>query len=684
MSMTNVSYRPEDLRNLVLLGHGGAGKTLLAEALLHRTGVISRMGSVENESTTSDFEPEARAHHHSTSSTLLFATHEKKELNFIDTPGHPEFVGPALAALSAVETAVIVVNATAGVEFNTRRLFHAAAEAGLARMIVVNKIDLAPDRLPRILSELKAVFGPKLHAINLPAQGRTAVIDCFEQDAGVSDFGSVKDAHREMVESVVELDDAQLEAYLSGARLPAQQLRSTFVKAMSAGQVVPVLFTSARTGVGIDALLKVIVDDVPSPVTGRRRRLLKHGLPVELDCTVDAPLLAHVFKVTTDPHLGPLAMVRVLQGKLDASTPFVSAADARPRKPGHVLKVEGRDHPELEAVACAGELVALARVENLHVDQLLHAPELKASFEVQKVTWPPPMLSLAIASRSRADDVKLGQALTRLTEEDQTFSFAHEPLTHELVLSGLGELHLKVMLEKLNNRARLDVRASAPTIPYRETIGQRAEAHHRHKKQSGGAGQFAEVYLRVEPLPRGGGFEFKSEVFGGSIPPQFIPSVEKGVHDALERGVLAGYPVHDVRVVVTDGKTHPVDSKDIAFRTAAKMAVRDALGRARPALLEPVVNLEVSAPEASVGAVTGELKTLRARVMGLDTQPDGMTLVRAQAPLAELSGYGSQLRGSTGGQGSFVIELAHYEPVPQHVHNKLVETRAAHRAQDSE
>lgn len=681
--MKPLSFRPDDIRNLVLLGHGGAGKTLLAEALLYRSGTISRMGSVEAESTTSDADPESRAHHHSTSSTLLFATQQNTELNVIDTPGHPEFVGSALASLSAVETALIVVNATAGVEFNTRRLFHAAAEAGLARMIVVNKIDLVPPaKLANVMADLKGAFGPKLHAINLPAQGATQVIDCFEHDAGATDFGSVKDAHREMVESVVEVDDAQLEQYLAGAAQTAQQLRSTFIRAMSVGQVVPVLFTSAKTGAGVDALLKVIIDDVPSPVTGRRRRLLKNGAPVEIDCALEAPLLAQVFKITADPHLGQLAMVRVLQGKLDASTPFVTPNDSRPRKAGHILKVEGRDHPELAATACAGDLVALARLEDVHVDQVLHAPELKDNFEAVPLQAPSPMLSLAISSRSRTDDVKLGQALSRLTEEDPTFTFVHDSVTHELVLSGLGELHLKVMLERLRNRAKLDVVASAPTIPYQETIGQRAEGHYRHRKQSGGSGQFAEVYLRVEPLPRGTGVEFKSEVFGGAIPQQFIPSVEKGVHDALARGVLAGYPVNDVRVVVTDGKTHPVDSKDIAFRTAAKMAVREALTRARPALLEPIVTLEVTLPEHHLGAVTADLKTLRARVMGMESLPNGLAVLRAHAPLAELSGYGSQLQGATGGQGSFVIELAHHEPVPPQVHNKLVSTRAAHRAND--
>jgi elongation factor G len=593
-------------------------------------------------------------------------------------------VGSALSALAAVETAVVVVNASTGIEFNTRRLFHAAGEAGLARMLVVNKMDAAPSRLAAVLGELKAAFGNTVHAINLPTGGGADVIDCFEQEAGVADFGSVQEAHREMVESVVEADDAELEAYLAGERRTAAELRRTFIRAMTMGQVVPVLFVSAKTGAGLEDLLHILVEEAPSPVSGRRRRLIKNGEVVEISCDATAPLIAHVFKVTADPHLGQLAMLRVLQGSLLGNTPFVAASDRKLRKAGHVLKVEGRDHPELGTVAYAGDLVALGRVDELHIDQVLHSPELKDALAVQRPLYPAPMMSLAVASKSRQDDVKVGQALQRLAEEDATFSWVHDPVTHELVLSGLGEVHLKVMLERLKNRHRLDVTAKAPTIPYRETITQRAEGHYRHKKQTGGAGQFAEVYLRLEPLPRGSGFEFKSEVFGGAIPLQFIPSVEKGVHDALERGVLAGYPVHDVRVVVTDGKTHPVDSKDIAFRTAAKMAVRDAMGRARPVLLEPVVTLEVTAPEQFMGGITGEFKSVRGRVMGMEAQSGGISVVRAHAPLAELSGFGGLLRGVTGGQGAFVIDLAQYEPVPPQLHNKLVEARAAHRAHDAD
>lgn len=674
------SCRPEDIRNIVLLGSESSGKTTLVEAMLHRCGAISRMGSVEAATTASDHEPEAKAHHHSTNSTLLFAKYEGREINIIDTPGHPEFSGYALAALQAVETAVLVVSASTGVDHNARRLFHAAGEAGLARMIVVNKIDLNPMGLKGLVEEIKREFGRRVHCLNLPAFGGRDVVDCFDHESGAVDLFRVQDVHSEILESAVEIDDAKLEKYLAGEPIALGELREVFVRAMALGRVVPVLFASARQEVGVDDLLHVLAQEAPSPLNGRSRRLVKNGELVEVPCEQEAPFLAQVFKVTPDQHLGAVAMLRVLQGRLDANTTFVVGADRRVRKAGHVLKVEGRDHPELDAVAFAGDVVALAKQEDVHVDQVLHAPECTDVWEVARPAYPAPMTSLAIDSRSRSDDVKLGQSLQRLCEEDPTFHFSQDPVTHELVASGLGEVHLQVLLERLKNRFHVDVTTKAPAVAYRETVSQKAEGHHRLKKQSGGSGQFAEVFLRVEPLERGEGFEFQSEVFGGTIPTHFIPAVEKGVRDALEAGPLAGYPVHDVRVVVYDGKAHAVDSKEIAFRSAAKLATRDALGNARPVLLEPLVALQVTAPEASIGAVTADLTQSRARVLGIETQA-GMNVVRAHAPLAELQDFGARLRGATGGEGSFVMEPSAWELMPAALQQKVVDERPARKAE---
>jgi elongation factor G len=657
MATTATGYRPAQIRNLVLLGHAGSGKTTLAEAMLHRCGAITRFGAAEHEL--------------STEATMLFATTEGCELNVIDTPGSPELVGQALAALPAVETAVVVVNAAAGIELGTRRLFHAAREAGLACMIVVNKIDLAAASLPALVRELRESLGRQLHCINLPCRGGTDVIDCFDEEAGEADFGSVADEHKAMLESAVELDDAALERYLAGEAIDLTTLRKDFIEAMNRGHVVPIVFTAARSEVGVDDLLHILVNEAPSPVTARPRRLVRGDEVVEVPCDCEAPLLGHVFKVATDPYLGKLAMIRLLQGKLDSGTPFVHGAEKRSHDAGHVLKIEGRDHPALDSVAYAGDLVALAKVDNLHVDTIIHAPGTPDVYAPVRPRYPRAMCSLAIEPKNKADEVKLLAAVQRLCEEDPTLACVHDGETHELVLSGLGELHLRVALEKLEQRFRVAAVAHRPRVAFRETITQRAEGHHRLKKQTGGAGQFAEVFLRIEPLPRGSGFEFASEVFGGAIPTQYIPACEKGVQDAIASGPLGGYPVEDVRVIVHDGKSHAVDSKDIAFRSAAKLAFRDAFGRARPMLLEPIVTLEITTPEGHVGDVTADLKTRRGRVVGVDTLSSGTAAIHAQIPLAELRDYAGALRGLTAGAGSFVTEPSHYDFVPPAVQRRV-------------
>ncbi|HEX8111682.1 MAG TPA: GTP-binding protein, partial [Kofleriaceae bacterium] len=536
-------FQPAAICNIVLLGHTGAGKTTLAEAILHRCGAVKRAGTVGDATTVSDFEPEARAHHHSTSASLLFATSAGRQINLIDTPGAPELIGHALSALSAVETAVIVVNAAAGVESGTRRLFHAAGEAGLARMVVVNRIDENLAGLPALVEQLRAAFGPELHCINLPTGGGADVLDCFDHDAGAADFGSVADVHREMLESTIEIDDRDLERYLAGEAIDVAELRKDFVEAMNRGHVVPILFTSATREVGVDDLLHILAAEAPSPVTGRPRRLCRGDALAEIPCDPARPLLAHVFKVTTDPYLGKIAMIRVLQGQLDGTAPFVMAGGRKALKAGHLLKVEGREFVELTTAASAGDLVAIAKLDEIRIDAILRDPAAADDLAAARSRYPEPMYSLAVALHHKADEVKLSTAMARLVEEDPTLRAAQDPQTHELVLSGLGELHLRITLEKLKNRFGLDVTARTPTIAYRETITARAEGHYRLKKQTGGAGQFGEVFLRVEPLPRGGGYEFVDDVFGGAIPSQYIPACDQGCQDAMERGVIAGYPV---------------------------------------------------------------------------------------------------------------------------------------------
>lgn len=460
------AYKSADLRNIVLLGALGAGKTTLAEALLHRCGAIGRMGSVEAGTTASAHDPDAARHHHSTASTLLFATNGRREINLLDTPGHPELVGQALAALPVVETALIVVSAAAGVEDGAKELFRAAGEAGLARMIVVNKIDLStPPQLRALLLSLREAFGPTLHCMNLPAQSCSDVVDCFDKESGAVDLLSVGEVHRELVEAVVEVDDAKLERYLAGEPIDLQALRATVVQAMVQGHVVPIVFTSARKEVGVDDLLHILGEEAPSPVSGRPRKLLEAGKPVEIPCDPAAPLLAHVFKLVRDPKLGTVALLRVLQGRLDGVTPFVCGEERKPHKPGHVLKLEGREHPELEAAAFAGDLVALAHVEGLHVDQLLHAPESERPLTVIRPTWPAPTHALKLSTANRSDEGKLATALLQLVEEDPTLTVTPDAAHHAQLLAGLGEHHLALSIERLKLRFQLDLSAKPAPLP---------------------------------------------------------------------------------------------------------------------------------------------------------------------------------------------------------------------------
>ncbi|HZJ65298.1 MAG TPA: elongation factor G, partial [Kofleriaceae bacterium] len=544
--MSKVSgFQPAAICNIVLLGHTGAGKTTLAEAILHKCGAIPRVGTVTAGTTTSDFEPEARAHQHSTNSTLLFGTIGGRQINVIDTPGSPELIGHALSALPAVETAVIVVNANSGVELGTRRLFHAAGEAGLARMIVVNRIDEKPAGLPALVDQLKDVFGAALHCINLPCKGGSDVVDCFDHEAGDADFGSVADVHKEMLESTIEVDDNDLERYLSGETIDVAKLREDFVEAMNRGHVVPILFTCATKEVGVDDLLHILTQEAPTPATARPRRLRRGTELVEVPCDTAKPLIGHIFKVATDPYLGKLAMVRILQGKLDGTSSFVVGNSKKPLKAGHILKLQGKSHSELGSAAYAGDLVTIAKLDDLRLDTILHDPAAPDDLTPDRPKYPTPTYTIAVVSKNKTDEVKMSSGLTRLVEEDPTLRGGQDSVTHELVLSGIGELHIRITLEKLKNRFNLEVTSRPPTIAYRETITGRAEGHYRLKKQTGGAGQFGEVYLRVEPLPRGTGFEFVDEVRGGAVPSNYIPACNNGCEDAMVAGVIAGFPVHD-------------------------------------------------------------------------------------------------------------------------------------------
>jgi elongation factor G len=668
------SYTTADIRNVMIAGHGGSGKTTLVDAMLFASGTVNRKASVADGSSFSDFEKEEREHGHSIFSALLHADYQGKRINIIDTPGSPDLIGQGLACAAAVETVAVVINAQNGIEVVTRRVMEAAKDANKCRAIIVNKIDMPEVDLETLVQQIREAFGSECLPINLPSGAGKGVVECLLGTEGTADFDTVRRCHAAILDQIVEMDENLMEKYLGGEEPDYGALHAPFEKAMDEGHVVPILFTDAKNGVGLKELLDAIVLHFPSPIEGNMPSFLSgdgtEEKPFEVQEETTRPLLAHVFKVTTDPFVGKLALFRVHQGKVSGQSQVYIGHNKKPIKLGHVFHLQGKEHREATEII-TGDIGAVAKIEDIHTNDVLHDDHALDSVHLKPLRFPTPMYGLAISPKSRGDEQKISGALHKIVEEDPTFKTNVDRQTHEMVVYGLGELHLRLVLERLKNRG-IEVDTKPPKIAYKETILLKAEGHHRHKKQTGGAGQFGEVYLRIEPKERGEGFEFADEIFGGTIPGQYVPAVEKGVRDLLDQGVLAGYPLQDVKVIVYDGKHHPVDSKEVAFRTAGKYAFKDAVMKAKPVLLEPIVNMEVTVPEANVGTITGDLSGKRGRIQGQDFLPGGMAVVKAQAPLSEVMQYQSQLKSVTGGQGSFIMEFSHYEPVPPHVQQQIV------------
>ncbi|MDY7009535.1 MAG: elongation factor G [Planctomycetota bacterium] len=665
--------KPQDIRNIALLGHGGAGKTILAEALLHAAGVTNRFGTIEDGTTVMDHTDLEKQSGHSVDPSIAHFDHNGKTINLIDAPGYPDFVGGAISALGGVDTAVIVISAHAGIEVNTRKLFSAAGQASLARAIVINKIDAENTDLPALLKAISETFGSAVKCMNLPTDGGKKVIDCFGNDSGSSDIGDVGDAHTQLVESVIEADEEMMEAYLGGEEIPADKLGGAFAGAMTSGTLIPLFFTAGREQVGVAELIDAIAKYFPSPADATPRQVRSGAGPdaeaVEITAETDKPLVAQAFRTTADPFVGKLSWIRILQGKITGESTFSIRDERKTLKAGHVLKVRGAESAEV-STAVAGDIVALAKIEEIRAGDILHAESGPMFADIPAA--PTPMYSLAVAPKSRGDEGKISEALSRLAEEDSTFRVVRDNQTNETVISGIGDLHIRMMLKKMSSRFNLEVETKPPKIPYRESITATADGHYRHKKQTGGAGQFGEVYLRVEPLEQGSGFEFDQELFGESIPRQYLPAIEKGVRDMVVSGVVAGYPMQDLKVVITDGKHHPVDSKEVAFRTAGKFAFIDAVQKAKAVLLEPIVTMEITVPSQYMGDIAGDLSSRRGRILGQDMLPGGIVSISAQAPLAEVVQYNSQLRSVTGGQGSYTMEFSHYDPVPGNVQQQII------------
>ncbi len=670
-------YTTQDIKNIALVGQNNVGKTTLVERMLFTAESIKIEGCIEKGNTVTDFLPLEKEHGHSLSAALASFDHDNKHINMIDTPGMPDFMGQAMSVFPAVETVGVVLDAEAGIEMISRRLLDDATERRLCRIIIVNKIDQAELDLAGLLDDIKQAFGAECLPLNLPANNASSVVDCFFNPDGESDFSSVAEAHTNIVDQVVEVDEELMTLYLEqGEEIKPEQLHDPFEKALREGHLIPVCFVSSKTGAGIPELMDVFTRLLPNPLEGNPRPFLRgegdSAKPFFANAKPDDHVIAHVFKVSADPFLGKLSVFRIHQGTITKDSQLFIGDGRKPFKVNHLFKLQGKEQVEMSR-GIPGDICAVAKIEDLHFDAVLHDSHDEDYLHLKPLTFPRPMYGLAVEPKRQGDEAKISTALHKLIDEDPCLQLEHHASLNETVLRGLGELHLRVALEKMAQVFNVEVDTQLPKIPYRETIKRAAEGHYRHKKQSGGAGQFGEVYLKVEPLARGAGFEFVNAITGGVIPGTFIPAVEKGVHQALEEGAIAGHPIDDVKVTVYDGKHHPVDSKEIAFVAAGKKAFLEAMQQAQPLILEPIVRADITVPEHSMGHITGDLSSKRGRIMGNDMQGT-MVTVKAEVPLAELSHYPTELKSATSGHGFFTMEFSHYDPVPPLVQQQIVAT----------
>jgi len=648
-----------DTRNIALVGHGRSGKTTLTEAILFAGKAVSRQGTIGDKNTVSDFTDDERDRGHSIDAALVHATWKGKEINMTDAPGYPDFVGQALRSLDAADCAVIVVHAYDGVLLNTRRLFKAARELGIPRILVVNRCDSDNIDLGKLGKALDDLCGTAGKAVTVP--------DAFGpgMKAVRSVFGEAKDLKEGFVEAAVEADDALMEKYLEAGEVSDDDLHRAIPLALKAGTLIPIFHTVADKAIGVPELLDFLAEYGPSPVG----RVIHDADGNEITCTEDGPLRALCFKVMFERQAGRIAFLRVFSGSIRSGDTAVLARTEEQVKIGHPARFQGATKTEINQ-AVIGDIVALPKVDNVAIGDTLHAPG--SPVKIRVLPLPAPMVGLAVQPKARGDETKLARELERITGADPCLEAERVAATNELVVRGLSTLHLDIALKRMAHNG-VEVDTSVPKVAYRETINGKAEGHYRHKKQTGGAGQFGEVYLKVEPLPRGAPdpLDYVDDVVGGAIPRQFLPAIEKGIRQKMAEGVVAGYPVVDVRVRVYDGKYHDVDSKEIAFIIAGRNAFAEAVQKAKPVLLEPVVNVEIEIPSRFMGDITSDLNTRRARISGMDSAGDTQ-IIKATVPLAEMQTYSTQLRSITAGEGSFHMEFSHYDVVPGNVAQTVI------------
>jgi elongation factor G len=691
-------YDAQSLRNVALVGHSGAGKTQLISTLLFAAGAVNRLGRVDDGTTVTDYDDEEIARKHTLSAALAYAEWNRTKINFIDTPGMANFLSDARAALRVADTALVVVDAVAGVEVSTEKIWGEAEELNVPRIVVLNRLDRDRASLDRSLESLRGVFGRTVVPVQLPIgeeKSFRGVIDLvgmkawtYPQDgSGKASEGPVPPdmekaasaAREALIEMVAEADDSLMERFFDAGTLTQEELLSGLKRGISAGRVFPVLCTSATANIAMQPLFDSIVAYVPSPAErGTMAVGAGSGDEVRVESSDTGPVAAYVWKTVADPFAGRITLLRVVSGTLKSDSTVHNVSRDTPERLGHLLLLQGKTQTAVPEIK-AGDLGAVAKLKETLTGDLL--ADKSCTFRLPPMKFPEPVISYAIEPRSRGDEEKISTALHRLEEEDPTLSYNRDAQTKELLLSGQGQSHIEVTVAKLKRRFGVEVNLKLPRIPYRETISAATEAHGRHKKQTGGHGQFGDCKVKFEPLPRGSEFEFVDDIFGGAIPRQFIPAVEKGIQDARMRGFLAGYPMVDFRATVFDGSFHPVDSNELSFKMAGSLAFKDGMSRARPTLLEPIMDVEVYAPSDYAGDLMGDLNQRRGRIGGMDTR-GASTIIRAKVPMAEMLTYEQHLTSATGGRGSYHMEFSHYEEVPSHLHGRIISAAKAERGQE--
>ena len=691
-------YDAAGLRNVAVVGHSGAGKTQLTSAMLFDAGMVNRLGQVDEGTTVTDYDEEEIARKHTLGSAPAFAEWDKHKINVVDTPGMANFLSDARAALRVVDLALVVVDAVSGVEVSTEKVWSVADELDVPRFVVLNRVDRERASLERSLASLHDVFGRAIIPVQLPIgeeKSFTGVVDLVTMKAvtfpadgsGTPTEGEVPAALAEraqaareaLIEMVAEADDSLMEQFFEAGTLTQEELVAGLRRATLARRIFPVFCTSATLNIGVQPLMDAIVAYGPSPAEHLLRgQRAKGDEEVVIEVSDSAPYCAFVWKTVADPFAGRITLFRVVSGSLKSDTTVHNLTRDTQERLGHLVLMQGKNQVQVAEIK-AGDLGAVPKLkETLTSDTLA---DKTVEVLLPPIKFPEPVLSYAIEPKTRGDEEKISTALHRLEEEDPTIAYSRDAQTKELLLSGQGQVHIEVTVAKLKRRFGVEVNLKLPRIPYRETITASTEAHGRHKKQTGGHGQFGDCKIRLEPLPRGSDFEFADDIFGGSIPRQFVPAVEKGIQDARMRGYLAGFPVVDFRATVFDGQFHQVDSNELSFKMAGRLAFRDGMSRARPTILEPVMEVEVHAPSDFAGDLMGDLNSRRGRIAGMDTR-GASTIIRAQVPMSEMLTYEQTLTAATGGRGSYHMEFSHYEEVPGQQQQKIIAAAKAAKGEE--